>query len=753
MNNTLILTGRFQSAPKEPRPVKVSIGKNRILEAGKIRKLADDLEKAIETWGQYKTDLPPYIEVEYGRIVPKSRRMQGIIPDGKAGMVGARYAETGNTRHIFTYRVEKAELRSGLGRLRRAAGVALRAPFGGRVTDRDVEELGRKAADIDNRLRKAVEQGGFRPKQFQLIASDCDIITAIRVPSPPETEADSVMVTLFDTGEDIGDTLARLGVSYVARDGNTVVVTKEEYALLRSKAPFIMAMSCDDSIEWLRRTRKRVPLPMGPEIPKPAGEPVVGVIDSSFDTGAYFSDWVESHDMLPAFTGENQRDYAHATEVCSIIVDGPAVTGIQDNCGRFRVKHFAVLTAQGQSAMGAMKSIREIVRGNPDIKVWNLSLGSKTPVPRNFVSYQASVLDELQEELGVIFVIAAGNSAFRDYSHPVVGSPADSLNAMTVGSVKASGESASYSKRGPVLRSYVKPDVCDLGGDETEPLKVWSKSGPKSTFGTSFAAPMAARKLAFLIHIGKLSPIEAKALLIDSAAGWNPSPDPLFLRGHGVLPSDIRKITDTPEDEIRFIVSGAAAQRSTFNYLLPVPDNGHGRYPFKVRTTFCYVPKCDRDCGVDYVLDELTARFGIMGATDKNNPKVNNITGANRTKDDETPMTEQEAREELMKWDNVKRRVEKLSQGSKDRGKEKTNNHWGIEIVKSSRRGFAKTPREGNEPVRFALVVTLKEVTKANRITEFVRKCEAGNWVVRRLDIDAMLDLRARADADIVFED
>lgn len=46
-----------------------------------------------------------------------------------------------------------------------------------------------------------------------------------------------------------------------------------------------------------------------------------------------------------------------------------------------------------------------------------------------------------------------------------VGSPADSLNAMVVNSVTMENESASYSRRGPVLSFFHKPDVSYYGGD------------------------------------------------------------------------------------------------------------------------------------------------------------------------------------------------------------------------------------------------------------------------------------------------
>ena len=53
--------------------------------------------------------------------------------------------------------------------------------------------------------------------------------------------------------------------------------------------------------------------------------------------------------------------------------------------------------------------IRNIVASNRDIKVWNLSLGSKLEIKPNFISLEAAELDRIQSEYDVIFVVAGTN--------------------------------------------------------------------------------------------------------------------------------------------------------------------------------------------------------------------------------------------------------------------------------------------------------------------------------------------------------
>lgn len=145
-------------------------------------------------------------------------------------------------------------------------------------------------------------------------------------------------------------------------------------------------------------------------IPHPTNEPVIGVIDTQFNTNVYFSEWVEYKNMLDPNITLSKEDYAHGTSVSYIIVDGPKGNpNLDDGCGRFRVRHFGVATSLGFSSFTVLKMIRDIVASNRDIKVWNLSLGSKLEIKDSFISPEAAELDRIQSEYDVIFVIAGTN--------------------------------------------------------------------------------------------------------------------------------------------------------------------------------------------------------------------------------------------------------------------------------------------------------------------------------------------------------
>ena len=153
------------------------------------------------------------------------------------------------------------------------------------------------------------------------------------------------------------------------------------------------------------------------------------------------------------------------------------------------------------------------------------------------------------------------------HSDMKVGAPADSLNSLVVNAVDMSGKSASYSRRGPVLSFFHKPDICYYGGDGTkaeEKIAVCADElGAIYLSGTSFAAPWITRKLAYLIYVMGLSREVAKALIIDAAAKWGPSGNVSDTMGYGVVPKRIEDILNTLDDEIKFIITGTTQDYET----------------------------------------------------------------------------------------------------------------------------------------------------------------------------------------------
>ena len=482
-------------------------------------------------------------------------------------------------------------------------------------------------------------------------------------------------------------------------------------------------------------------------IPEPTIEPIIGVIDTLFDERVYFSEWVEYHEMVSSDIEKSSLDYNHGTAVSSIIVDGPRLNPwLDDGCGRFRVRHFGVAVGKSFSSYTIIKNIKKIIANNKDIKVWNISLGSSYEINDNFISVEAATLDRIQFEEDVIFVVAGTNKSSEDVTK--IGAPADSINSVVVNAVTKEGLSTAYTRRGPVLSFFAKPDVSYYGGSKEAYIQVCEPNGVQSVAGTSYASPWIARKLSYLIDILGLQKEVAKALLIDSARGWEENLDPNVIAtyGHGIVPIHINDIIQTKDDEIKFLVSDISEKWNTYNYHFPVPLEDD-KYPYIAKATMCYFPLCDRLQGVDYTNTELNLHFGRIG----NNRKIVDIKGDKQNSDivfDEgiSYLNEKEARKQFRKWDNVKYISERITKRMRPKNSYDYKN-WGMEIKTNNR----LDPKDGRG-VRFGVVVTLKEMNGVNRMDEFIRNCILNGWNVNVIDVKNRVNIHQKMNEEIEFE-
>ena len=565
------------------------------------------------------------------------------------------------------------------------------------------------------------------------------------------------IITIYQTGVETKKLLSKFGIQIVDDriiDGTTLRLRPDEAKLLYNNASYLVAMSLtdfaeinrDDITDEIEKWDEEEEL-----IPKPLNEPVIGVIDTQFNEKVYFKDWVDYKNMLDRNIPLSDEDYKHGTAVSYIIVDGPhANPELEDGCGRFRVRHFGVATHSGFSSFAVLKLLRDIVANNRDIKVWNLSLGSKLEINPNFISPEAAELDRIQSEYDVIFVVAGTNiPKDSDKKDMRIGSPADSLNSLVVNAVDFRGRSASYTRTGPVLSFFNKPDLSYYGGDGTrldEKIAVCRDNfGAAYVEGTSFAAPWIARKLAYLIQIMGLSREVAKALLIDSAAKWDRKDDISHRMGYGVVPKHISDILHSSNDEIRFIITGTSEEYETYTYNLPVPviNNAH---PYYAKATLAYFPQCNRNQGVDYTSTEMDIHFGRITVNKSKKAMIKSIDNNKQSEDGLVILYEEDARKMYRKWDNVKHISEEIKERAVPR-KAYDSGLWGLSIKTKER-----TVNRKKTPLQFGVVVTLKEMNGVNRIDDFIKLCMARNWLVSRLDVQNQVDVYTKAEEEITFD-
>ena len=744
MNNVLELRGkRFIQASKTGSGGGASMNSKKIVTREQLLRLIKSISQIKEFWKQEKRPFEGIlISVHYNKIVAKSNRIAGLFKgkDSNYAIVGAKFNK-GKTKHIITYFLDMKDLDESIELLLKTSDI-IKVKFQNGIDKVTFDD--RKKIDIIPFSRFSITKSTFKQ-----VVADVSYIEDFEVEMATPQLKQSI-ITLYNTHTDTKILFKNIGIDILKSrilDNQTVFLDENQLQILFEKAPYLVSMATEDlselSPEDFIQEYQQGTLYM----PSPTIEPTVGVIDTLFDKRVYFGEWVEYHDMVDDNLPKNPDDYRHGTAVDSIIVDGARLNPwLDDGCGRFRVRHFGVAIGSKFSSFTITKQIKEIIANNKDIKVWNISLGSNQEVNDNFISAEAAILDKIQYENDVIFVVAGTNKPSADIEK--IGSPADSINSMVVNAVTQNGLSTKYARRGLALSFFAKPDVSYYGGSEEKYIKVCEPLGEANVAGTSFAAPWIARKLSYLIDILGLNREVAKAMIIDAARDWNekPTPEEVALYGHGIVPIKIDDIVHTKEDEIKFLVYDVSEKWNTYNYYFPVPIKDD-KYPYIARATMCYFPMCDRTQGVDYTNTELNLHFGRIN----NKGKIEDIKGDKQNQDvmldnEKYFLLEGEARERFRKWDNVKYIAERPKNKMMPK-KSYDNKNWGMEIKTNNR----LDPTDGIG-VRFGVVVTLKEINGVNRIDEFIKNCTLNGWLVNEIDVQTRVDINKKVNEDIEFE-
>lgn len=744
MNDVLELKGkRFVQASKAGNGGGPSINSKKTVTSEQLFQLREQVSRIRKFWQQEKRTFDGVlISVYYNKIVAKSNRIAGLFrgKDSNYAVVGAKF-NGDKTKHIITYFLDMEDLDKSMELLLRANDV-IRSRF-----PNGIDKTAFDNREIMDRI--PFERFLITKSVFRQVIADVSYIDSFEVEMAMRQLRQSI-ITLYNTRTDTKMLFKDLGIDLLNSrilDNQTVFLDEDQLQILFEKAPYLVAMATEDLLELSPADFIEEYQQGTLYMPSPTIEPVIGVIDTLFDKRVYFGEWVEYHDMVDDNLPKTSDDYRHGTAVDSILVDGARLNPwLDDGCGRFRVRHFGVAVGSRFSSFTITKQIKEIVAGNRDIKVWNISLGSNQEINDNFISAEAAVLDTIQYENDVIFVVAGTNKPSADVIK--IGSPADSINSMIVNAVTKSGLSTKYARRGLALSFFAKPDVSYYGGSEEQYIRVCEPLGEANVAGTSFAAPWIARKLSYLIDILGLSREGAKAMVIDAARGWNerPTPEEVALYGHGIVPVKIDDIVHTREDEIKFLVYDISENWNAYNYYFPIPMKDD-KYPYIARATMCYFPMCDRAQGVDYTNTELNLHFGRIN----NKGKIEDIKGDKQNQDDALGgeryfLLEGEARERFRKWDNVKYIAERPKERMRPK-RSYDNKNWGMEVKTNNR----LDPRDGMG-IRFGVVVTLREINGVNRIDEFIRSCTLNGWLVNKIDVQTRIDINRKVNEEIEFE-
>jgi len=138
-------------------------------------------------------------------------------------------------------------------------------------------------------------------------------------------------------------------------------------------------------------------------------------------------------------------------------------------------------------------------------------------------------------ELGVHCVTAAGNEG--NDSNPATSTiiaPADAFRVISCGAVDDAGNSAAFSSSGPTADGRIKPEVLALGVN-TDVISSRNTTGYGEVSGTSLSTPLVAAAVACIVQARPNWTPDQLRLAITTTASQAAAPDPLFIRGYGIL--------------------------------------------------------------------------------------------------------------------------------------------------------------------------------------------------------------------------
>jgi len=744
MNSILQLKGQFEHKSNSNRigPKNLPVGGS--VEIQHLKNLKKQLQRILEFWQRETIIGGALISVHYYHVVAKSNRIEGLLAKESIkpnnSIKGSKFEGENPPKHVFTHYIGLEVIQESINRLAICIRM-LENNYDKLISYKDIELLNTKKVEYNcNELAFT---------NFINVIVDAYYVEKFDVDSDTGDIQERSIVTIYQTNIRTKELLSKLGIDMIDAkmiDETTIRLDPGELKILSEKAPYLIAMKTHDLSQLTKETIEECENTVS-LIPSPTNEPIVGVIDTLFYEDVYFKEWVDYTKMIDEDIPTDTSDCYHGTAVSSLIVDGSSINpDLDDGCGRFRVKHFGVATKGQFSSFTILKAIREIVTRNQNIKVWNLSLGSVMEIHRNFISPEAAELDKIQTEYDVIFIVSGTNKGDSQKKKLYIGAPADSLNSLVVNAVDFDDNPVSYHRVGPVLSFFHKPDISYYGGDGKQRIRVCTPFGEGFVSGTSFAAPWIARKMAYLIYNMGFSREVAKALIIDSAAGWNRKDDMTHAIGYGIVPRRIEKIIQSPDDEIRFIMTGSSDSYETYTYNIPVPTS-MDKHPFFARATLCYFPNCSRDQGVDYTNTEMDIHFGRVAEDKAGKANIKSINSNKQGDEGINVLYEEYARKLYRKWDNIKHISDTINRSARPR-KKYGGGLWGLSIKTKER---LTTNRDRSTP--FGVVITLKEMNGVNRIDDFIKLCMVRGWMVNRVDVDNRVDIYSKAEENITFDE
>lgn len=480
--------------------------------------------------------------------------------------------------------------------------------------------------------------------------------------------------------------------------------------------------------------------------------PIIGVVDSGVSTNCpAIQSWVVGS---KCYVPEPLRDFSHGTFVGGLVSNSFHFNqDMRFPMCQSKIFSVEVLGDGVGDVFEIINAMYEVAKEQPHIKIWNLSLGSSSPVSLDEISTMALMLDEFQDKHDCLCIVAAGNytDSLREWP-PVselndgVSSPADSVRAITVGALAhvdglvRNEEPSPFSRKGPVSNYIQKPDLVHFGGNILSvggmpiPLGVNSVcplGNKRNDIGTSFSTPIIATMAANIYQqLGeRASPNLVKALLIHNANmnhghKLDKEHKPYF--GWG-LPQNINSILEVNDFETTLAFQGHAQKSFEVEKLpFPIPDclrTEEGKVRAEFFITLVYQPQLDPNRAFEYCQFDVNVGFGEYKKDGSFSSKV--------PRQQDSHNFESELVKNGDKWSPIKVYQKRFPNG--------TNvEDWKLRVSVLDRDGVEA--KGGQIP--FTILMTIRDIDKEKPVyNEMAQLMDAYNWEVSDLVIEQRIEV------------
>ena len=515
--------------------------------------------------------------------------------------------------------------------------------------------------------------------------------------------------------------------------------------------------------------------------------PVVGVLDSGIERSPHLAPWLCTE--KESFFTPDESDSSHGTFVSGIIEYGDELIGRNctgsQGCKLFDAAVFGKYYKR-MSEEEAIENIRSAISHHPNIKIWNMSIGTDDTADEQEFSDYAKELDRIQDEYDVMIVKSAGN--YDDFRSPVprISIPADSIRSLVVGSIAHTKREfdlaeancpSPFSRKGRGPAHIIKPEVVSYGGnagiddngDKTQsPVLSFSPNGEiTGNVGTSFSTPRITAIAASLQMKLKdtFNPLLAKALIIHSAhyplEMKMEIGDKLRYAGFGLpAPSDMILYNDKYETTL---ILQDTLEKGRFIEILdfPFPQSmiENGFYYGQLTVTLVSKPILNASQGAEYCQSNLKVMMGTydnktqrditkrniknpIGAEGRKNLLGSSLYSSRAKEDTTTPYASErmlvdygDKFQPIKKWSVD---LEELTQGKKE-DHLKAPKSWYLKI-EGLYRQFIEDLNESNDEAisqEFCLIITIRDNKHRHEIyDEVTQQLEVNGFVYSSVPVE-----------------